>query len=80
MPSTAVRSGGAEGFVQLERGRAIQAVFGERKGEGALGPLFGLPQADFLYDPEALPQELPNLDQDLEVYARSLKKALEQAG
>jgi hypothetical protein len=74
-----VHSGNAEGFVQLERGRVIQAVFGDRKGESALAPLFGLAQADFVYDPEALPQELPTLDQDLEVYARSLKKTREQA-
>jgi CheY-like chemotaxis protein len=74
-----VRNGGQEGFAQVERGRLIHAVFGDKKGEAALAAMLGLPQADFTYDPEALPQELPSVDQDLEVYVRGLSRAAAQS-
>jgi hypothetical protein len=69
-----VRSGPQEGYLQLERGRVIYAMLGDKKGEGAIAPLLTMPQADFQYDPEALLSDLPNVDQDLELVARALAK------
>jgi response regulator RpfG family c-di-GMP phosphodiesterase len=70
-----VRSGPSEGYLQFERGRVMYAALGDKKGEAALEPLLALPQADFQYDPEALLTDLPNMDQDLELLARSLAPA-----
>jgi response regulator RpfG family c-di-GMP phosphodiesterase len=70
-----VRSGPAEGFIQMERGRVVFAVMADKKGEAALQPLFSLPQADFQYDPEAMLTDMPNVDKDLDVIARAMKPA-----
>ncbi|RKH35041.1 DUF4388 domain-containing protein [Corallococcus praedator] len=58
-----------EGFLHLERGRVVFASFGGHAGEPALQALLKLKQADFLYDPDALLLDMPQLDQDLEALA-----------
>jgi HD-GYP domain-containing protein (c-di-GMP phosphodiesterase class II)/DNA-binding NarL/FixJ family response regulator len=67
-----VRAGANEGYLQLERGRIVYAIAGDKKGEAAITPLFTLPQADFQYDPESVLVDMPNVDKDLEVLARSM--------
>lgn len=61
-----VRADGAEGFLHLERGRAIYAVAGADTGETALRTLLRPSSADFSYDPEALLTEQPQFDLALE--------------
>ena len=58
-----------EGYLHLERGRVVFASFGGHAGEPALQALLKLKQADFVYDPDALLLDLPQLDQDLEALA-----------
>ena len=58
-----------EGYLHLERGRVVYASFGGHAGEPALQALLKLKQADFLYDPDALLLDMPQLDQDLEALA-----------
>lgn len=70
-----IRSGPTEGYLQLERGRIVFATIADKKGEAALSPLLTLPQADFIYDPEAVLMDMPNIDRDLEVLARSMRTA-----
>ncbi|RKH65603.1 HD domain-containing phosphohydrolase [Corallococcus llansteffanensis] len=61
-----------EGYLHLERGRVVYASFGGHAGEPALQALLKLKQADFLYDPDALLLDMPQLDQDLEALAGAL--------
>ncbi len=61
-----------EGWLQLERGRVIGAVFDGERGEAALGPTLSMTQAEFQLDPDALPMDLPNVDVPLDVLARQL--------
>lgn len=70
-----VRAGSFDGALQLERGRLIDASFGGRHGEQAVRAIASLPHAEFSYDPEAVPTELPQLEIDLEVIARELAAA-----
>lgn len=67
-----VRNGPQEGYLQFERGLIIYAQFAEKKGEAAIQPLLTLPQADFAFDPEALLTDMPNVERDFDVVARSL--------
>ncbi len=67
-----VRNGPQEGYLQFERGLIIYAQFADKKGEAAIQPLLTLPQADFAFDPEALLTDMPNVERDFDVVARSL--------
>ena len=67
-----VRNGPQEGYLQFERGLIIYAQFAEKKGEAAIQPLLTLAQADFTYDPEALLTDMPNVERDFDLVARSL--------
>lgn len=64
-----------EGSLHLERGRVVHAAFGGHAGEPALQALLKLKQADFVYDPDALLLDMPQLDQDLEALANALSPA-----
>ncbi|GMU07947.1 HD domain-containing phosphohydrolase [Corallococcus caeni] len=61
-----------EGSLHLERGRVVHAAFGGHSGEPALQALLKMKQADFVYDPDALLLDMPQLDQDLEALANAL--------
>ncbi|MBN8231765.1 DUF4388 domain-containing protein [Corallococcus macrosporus] len=61
-----------EGSLYLERGRVVHAAFGGHAGEPALQALLKMKQADFVYDPDALLLDMPQLDQDLEALANAL--------
>lgn len=67
-----VRNGPQEGYLQFERGLIIFAMFADKKGEAAIQPLLSLPQADFSFDPEAMLTDMPNVEKDFDVVARSL--------
>ncbi len=67
-----VRNGPQEGYLQFERGLIIYAQFAEKKGEAAIQPMLTLNQADFAYDPEALLTDMPNVERDFDLVARSL--------
>jgi response regulator RpfG family c-di-GMP phosphodiesterase len=71
-----VHNGPQEGYLQFESSRVIYATFGEKKGEQAIGPLLVLPQAEFQFDPEAILMDMPNVDRDLKVVARSLTSSM----
>lgn len=64
-----------EGYLHLERGRVVYASFGGHAGEPALQALLKLKQADFVYDPDALLLDMPQLDQDLEALAGAVTAA-----
>ncbi|RKH71336.1 DUF4388 domain-containing protein [Corallococcus interemptor] len=70
-----LRSHTLEGSLHLERGRVVHAAFGGHAGEPALQALLKLKQADFVYDPDALLMDMPQLDQDLEALANALSPA-----
>ncbi|NOK18264.1 HD domain-containing phosphohydrolase [Corallococcus carmarthensis] len=70
-----LRSHTLEGSLHLERGRVVHAAFGGHAGEPALQALLKLKQADFVYDPDALLLDMPQLDQDLEALANALSPA-----
>lgn len=70
-----VRNNAQEGQLFLERGRGVFATFMGQGGEAALKAMLTLPRADFVYEPEGLLVELPQLDKDLEVIARDLERA-----
>ncbi|CAM4216300.1 DUF4388 domain-containing protein [Corallococcus exiguus] len=70
-----LRSHTLEGSLHLERGRVVHAAFGGHAGEPALQALLKLKQADFVYDPDALLLDMPQLDQDLEALANALTPA-----
>lgn len=70
-----IRYGPQEGALQLERGRVVHAAFTDKKGEPALTALLALPQAEFVFDPESVLTEMPNVDKDLEVLARQMAAA-----
>jgi HD-GYP domain-containing protein (c-di-GMP phosphodiesterase class II)/DNA-binding response OmpR family regulator len=68
-----VRNGPQEGFMQMEKGRVIYAAYAGKMGEEALDSLLTLTQAEFSYEPETLPSDLPHVDKDLELVARELE-------
>ncbi|MBL8953564.1 MAG: DUF4388 domain-containing protein [Myxococcaceae bacterium] len=68
-----VRNGPQEGFLQIEKGRIIFATYAGKTADEAVGQLLTLPQAEFSYEPETLPADLPHVDKDLEVVARELE-------
>ena len=70
-----VRNGPQEGFVHIEKGRAVFATFAGKGGEAAVAGLLGLPQAEFSWEPETLLTEAPHVDKDLEVIAREAEHA-----
>jgi response regulator RpfG family c-di-GMP phosphodiesterase len=70
-----VRNGPQEGFVHIEKGRAVFASFGGKGGEGAVMTMLTLPQAEFSWEPETLLTDLPHADKDLEVIAREVEHA-----
>jgi CheY-like chemotaxis protein len=70
-----VRNGPQEGYLQVEKGRAVFATYAGKQGDEALANMFGTHQAEFSYDPDGLLGEMPHLDQDLEVIARALEAA-----
>ncbi|MFT3709363.1 MAG: HD domain-containing phosphohydrolase [Archangium sp.] len=67
-----IRNGPQEGYLQFERGRVIYAQYQEKKGEPAIQPMLTLPQADFVFEPESLLTEMPNVERDFDVIARQL--------
>lgn len=74
-----VRNGPQEGFLQMEKGRIIFAVWAGKLADEAVNLILGLPQAEFSYEPETLPTDLPHVDKDLEVVARELEAAAAQS-
>ncbi len=70
-----VRNGPQEGFLQIEKGRIIFAAYSGKLADEAVSQLLTLPQAEFSYEPETLPADLPHVDKDLEVVARELEAA-----
>src|SRR5439155_26312494 len=68
-----IRNGPHEGYLQMERGRIIFATFAGKLAEEAVNAVFASPQAEFSYEPESLPAELPHLDRDLEVLAKEIE-------
>ena len=71
----ALRSDGAEGLLQFERGRVVWAGAGPVRGEEALTQILRARATEFVYDPDALLMELPHLDTDLELVVRALEPA-----
>jgi hypothetical protein len=71
----ALRSEGAEGLLQFERGRVVWAGAGPARGEEALTQILRAKATEFVYDPDALLMELPHLDTDLELVVRALEPA-----
>jgi response regulator RpfG family c-di-GMP phosphodiesterase len=67
-----IRNGPQEGYLQLERGLVVYATFLDKKGEAAIQPMLTLPQADFVFEPESLLTEMPNVERDINVIARGL--------
>jgi DNA-binding response OmpR family regulator len=70
-----VRGGSHDGYLQIEKGRVIYAAYGGKTADEALSTLLTLSQAEFSYEPETLPSELPHVDKDLELVARELEGA-----
>ena len=70
-----VRNGPQEGFLHIEKGRAVFASFAGKSGEGAVSGMLALPQAEFSWEPETLLTEPPHADKDLEVIAREAENA-----
>jgi response regulator RpfG family c-di-GMP phosphodiesterase len=70
-----IRNGPQEGFLQLEKGRIIFATYAGTTADEAVSQMLELPHAEFSYEPETLPADLPHLDRDLEVVARELEAA-----
>jgi HD-GYP domain-containing protein (c-di-GMP phosphodiesterase class II) len=68
-----VRNGPQEGYLQMEKGRAVFATYAGKQGDEALAFMFATHQAEFSYDPDGLLNEMPHLDQDLEVIARAIE-------
>jgi response regulator RpfG family c-di-GMP phosphodiesterase len=65
-----VRNGPQEGYVHLEKGRAVFASFAGKQAEPAIEGMLSLRQAEFSWEPEVLLTEAPHADRDLEVIAR----------
>ncbi len=65
-----VRNGPQEGFLHIEKGRAVFASFAGKQAETAIDGMLSLAQAEFSWEPEALLTEAPHVDRDLEVIAR----------
>lgn len=74
-----VRNGPQEGFLQMEKGRIIYAAYAGKTAEEAVSHVLTLPMAEFSYEPETLPAELPHVDKDLEVVARELEATAGQS-
>ena len=70
-----LRSEGAEGLLQFERGRVVWAGVDQVRGEEALTQILRAKATEFVYDPDALLMELPHLDTDLELVVRALEPA-----
>jgi hypothetical protein len=70
-----VRNGPQEGFLHVEKGRAVFASFGGKQAEQAIEGMLALPQAEFSWEPETLLTEIPHADRDLEVIVRELDEA-----
>ncbi|MBS1152105.1 MAG: Response regulator, partial [Myxococcaceae bacterium] len=75
-----VRNGPQEGYLHIERGRAVFASFAGKSGESAVSGLLSLPQAEFSWEPETLLTEPPHADKDLEVIAREVEHAAASDG
>jgi response regulator RpfG family c-di-GMP phosphodiesterase len=65
-----IRNGPQEGFLHLEKGRAVFASFSGKQAEPAIEGMLTLSQAEFSWEPEALLTEAPHIDRDLEVIVR----------
>jgi hypothetical protein len=74
-----VRNGPQEGFLQIEKGRIIYAAYASKLADEAVSTLLTLPQAEFSYEPETLPADLPHVDKDLEIVARDLEHSSPRA-
>ena len=74
-----VRNGPQEGFVHVEKGRAVYATYAGKSSEVAVTQMLGLPQAEFSWEPETLLTEAPHVDKDLEVIAREVEHATHTA-
>ena len=67
-----IRSAGGEGVLHLERGRVVNAVCGETRGDAAIRMAMKWSKAEFSYDPEAILGEMPNVARDLVALAGEL--------
>ncbi len=68
-----VRNGPQEGYLHVEKGRAVFATFAGKTADAAVFGMLGLPQAEFSWEPETLLTEVPHSDKDLEVIAREVE-------
>ncbi len=75
-----VRNGPQEGFVHVEKGRAVFATYAGKNQEVAVSQMLALPQAEFSWEPETLLTEAPHVDRDLEVIAREVEHAQAASG
>ena len=71
-----VRNGPQEGFLHVEKGRAVFATYAGKNAEAAVAGMLALPQAEFSWEPETLLTEAPHADKDLEVIAREVEHAV----
>ncbi len=71
-----VRNGPQEGFVHIEKGRAVFATYAGKSAEAAVSGMLALTQAEFSWEPETLLTEMPHADKDLEVIAREVEHSL----
>ncbi len=71
-----IRNGPQEGYLHIEKGRAVFASFAGKNSEAAVKAMLALPQAEFSWEPETLLTEAPHSDKDLEITARELEHAL----
>jgi len=68
-----LRADAGDGLLQFERGRVVWAGAGQVRGEEALTQILRAKATEFVYDPDALLMELPQLDTDLELVVRALE-------
>ena len=52
-----VRLGRTDGFIRLDQGKVVEAVFGEYEGEDAFNEMLALTEGDFAVDPISLARE-----------------------
>lgn len=67
-----VKNGPLEGALTVENGRVVHAVFGNAQKEPAIAEALHARQAEFTWEPEGLPLDVPDLDVDLAAIARTL--------
>ena len=59
--------------MHFEKGRVVSAACGDAKGDNAIRAIFAWPRAEFVYDPEAVLSDMPNVDRDLVAISTEMK-------